>query len=43
MYLGKIIEEKEKHKEDIKERLKKAKIASSISENVIAKGLKTKE
>ena len=43
MYLGKIIEEKGKHKEDIKERLKKAKIASSISENVIiAKGLNHK-
>ena len=43
MYLGKIIEEKGKHKEDIKERLKKAKIASSISENVIVtKGLNHK-
>merc|ERR1739842_12254 len=43
MYLGKIIEEKGKHKEDIKERFKKAKITSSISENVIvAKGLNHK-
>merc|ERR1739840_19198 len=43
MYLGKIIEEKGKHKEDIKERLKKANIASSISKNVIvAKGLNHK-
>merc|ERR1712008_466722 len=40
---GKIIEEKGKHKEHLKERLKKAKIASSISENVIiAKGLNHK-
>jgi len=35
MYLGKIIEEKGKHKEDIKERLNKANIASNISENII--------
>ena len=43
MYLGKIIEEKGKHKEDIKERLNKANIASTISENIIReKGLNKK-
>merc|ERR1712106_845918 len=43
MYLGKIIEEKGKHNGDIKERLNKAKIASSISENIIIeKGLNNK-
>merc|ERR1712106_478544 len=43
IYLGKIIEEKGKHNEDIKERLNKAKIASSISENIIIeKGLNNK-
>ena len=43
MYLGKIIEEKGKHKEDIKERLNKATVASTMSIKVInAKGLYNK-
>ena len=43
MYLGKIIEEKGKHKEDIKERLKKGNVAAIISISIVnEKGLSNK-
>ena len=35
MYLGKIIEEKGKHKEDIKERMKKGNVAAIISTSIL--------
>jgi len=35
MYLGKIIEEKGKHKEDIKERVKKGNVAAIISITIV--------
>ena len=35
MYLGKIIEEKGKHKKDIKERIKKGNVAAIISTTIV--------
>ena len=44
MYLGKIIEEKGKHKEDIKERIKKGNVAAIISTTIVNENnLRTKE